>query len=99
MVRERRLLGAEEAVRRLTGLPAAVLGLSDRGAIRVGARADLAAFDAARFGEQATTFQPNRIAVGMRHVVVNGVPTLVDDELTGERAGDVIRRPGPPIAF
>jgi len=92
MVRERAALSAEEAVHRLTGLPAEVLGLSDRGAIRVGARADIAAFDPASFSERATTFEPNQPATGMRHVVVNGAATLADGDFTGVRAGEVIKR-------
>jgi N-acyl-D-amino-acid deacylase len=96
MVEERRALSAAEAVHRLTGLPAEVLGLADRGAIRVGARADIAVFDARSFTERATTFEPNRTATGMRHVVVNGVVTLVDGDFTGDRAGEVIRRRATP---
>lgn len=92
MVKERKLFTAEEAVHRLTGLPASVLGLADRGAIRIGARADIAVFDPAAFTERATTFEPNRPATGMRHVVVNGRVSLADGELTGERSGEVIRR-------
>ena len=71
-VRERKLLSPQEAVRRLTSLPAARLGLTDRGAIRKGARADLAVFDPSMFAERGTTLEPNRTAVGMRHVLVNG---------------------------
>lgn len=92
MVRDWKLLKPEEAVRRLTGLPASILGLSDRGAIRVGARADVAVFDAAGFGERGTTFEPNQIASGMRHVIVNGVSTMTNGKLTGSRAGEVLRR-------
>ncbi|MBL8698849.1 MAG: amidohydrolase family protein [Alphaproteobacteria bacterium] len=92
MVRERGALSAEAAVHRLTGLPAEVLGLSDRGAIRVGARADIAVFDPEAFSERATTFEPNQTATGMRHVVVNGVVTLADGDFTGVRAGEVIKR-------
>ncbi len=92
MVRERGALSAAEAVHRLTGMPAQVLGLADRGALRAGARADIAGFDPAVFGERATTFEPNQPATGMRHVVVNGVETLRDGILTGARGGEVIRR-------
>ena len=49
-------------------------------------------FDAERFTERGTTFEPNRLATGVRHVLVNGVHTLRDGELTGERAGQVLRR-------
>lgn len=92
MVRETRTFAPEEAIHRLTQLPATVLGLSDRGMIAVGAQADIVAFDSARFGEQGTLAEPNRIAQGMRHVVVNGVVTLRDGRLTGARGGQVLRR-------
>jgi N-acyl-D-aspartate/D-glutamate deacylase len=92
LVRDWRLLKPEEAVHRLTGMPAKILGLSDRGAIRVGARADIAVFSAEEFGERGTTFEPNQLAHGMRHVVVNGVATLSDGALTGARAGQVLRK-------
>ncbi|MGE0798703.1 MAG: amidohydrolase family protein [Lautropia sp.] len=95
MVRQRRLLSVEEAVHRLTGFPADTLGLRERGRIAVGMAADLAVFDAASFRAQAETFEPNRLATGMRHVIVNGVSTLRDGVLTGRRAGQVIRRGGP----
>lgn len=92
MVRETSLLTPAEAVHRLTGMPAARLGLRDRGALRRGARADVAVFEPESFGERATTFEPNQLATGMRHVVVNGAVTLRDGALTGERAGAVLRR-------
>jgi len=92
MVHERRLLKAEEAVHRLTMMPAKRLGLTDRGKIAEGCRADIAVFDAARFQATATTFEPNQLARGMRHVVVNGVVTLREGSLTGSRGGQVLRR-------
>ena|SRR5438128_2608500 len=92
MVEEERLLAPAEAVHRLTGQPAARLGLSDRGVLRPGARADVVVFDPARFRDRGTTFEPNRLADGVRHVIVNGVQTLRDGALTGERAGMVLRR-------
>jgi N-acyl-D-amino-acid deacylase len=92
MVREHRLLSPAEAVFRLTGLPAGRLGLADRGVLRPGARADVVVFDADEYGERGTTFDPNRLAAGVVHVVVNGAPALKDGEVSGERAGQVIRR-------
>ncbi len=92
MVHERKLLSAAEAVHRLTGFPARTLGLADRGRIADGWCADLAVFDPLEFRATATTFEPNQLARGMRHVVVNGVVTLKDGQLTGERGGEVIRR-------
>ena len=91
-VRETQMLNPQQAVRRLTSLPASRLGLSDRGIIREGAWADLAIFDPLTFGERGTTFEPNQVAVGMRHVIVNGVVTLKDGEMTGQRGGHVLRR-------
>jgi N-acyl-D-aspartate/D-glutamate deacylase len=91
-VREQGLISAPEAVRRLTQLPANRLGLTDRGVLRLGAWADLAIFDPATFGEQGTTLQPNQVATGMKHVVVNGIVTLRDGKLTGARGGRVLRR-------
>jgi N-acyl-D-aspartate/D-glutamate deacylase len=94
MVRERGLLSPAEAVRRLTGLPAERLGLTDRGQIREGARADVVVFDPKRYAERATTREPNRLADGVVHVLVNGVASLIDGRLTSERAGSVIRLAG-----
>ncbi len=91
-VRDRAFFSAAEAVRRLTSVPAAILGLSDRGRLEVGRRADVAIFDAAQFGEASSTFEPNRLARGMHHVIVNGRLTLREGQLTGERAGCVLRR-------
>jgi N-acyl-D-aspartate/D-glutamate deacylase len=92
-VRDTGMLTPQEAVRRLTSLPAGRLGLSDRGVLRPEACADLAVFDPQVFGERGTTFEPNQVAEGMRHVVVNGIPTLLDG-LTGRRGGQVLRRTG-----
>jgi N-acyl-D-amino-acid deacylase len=92
MVNEEKLLTAAEAVHRLTGQPAERIGLTDRGVLREGARADVVAFDPAAFRERGTVFEPNLLADGMRHVIVNGVPTLRDGGLTGDRAGMVLRK-------
>jgi N-acyl-D-aspartate/D-glutamate deacylase len=92
MVHERKLLKPAEAVQRLTQMPARRLGLADRGQIREGYRADIAVFDADGFQAAASTFEPNQLARGMRHVIVNGVHTLRDGSLTGSRGGQVIRR-------
>jgi N-acyl-D-amino-acid deacylase len=93
MVREERLLDPAEAVHRLSGAPAERIGLSDRGRLVPGARADVVVFDPHGFEERGTTFEPNLLAAGMRHVLVNGVPALRDGQLTGARAGEVLRRP------
>ena len=92
MVHERKLLTPAQAVQRLTQMPARRLGLADRGMLKEGNRADIAVFDAGTFQATATTFEPNQLARGMKHVVVNGVHTLRDGSLTGSRGGQVIRR-------
>jgi N-acyl-D-amino-acid deacylase len=92
MVRDERLLSPAEAVHRLTGQPAERIGLSDRGVLREGARADVVVFDPSAFAERGTVFEPNLLAEGMRHVIVNGVPTMRDGLLTGDRGGMVLRR-------
>lgn len=94
MVRDEKLLTPAEAVHKLTAQPAARLGLPDRGVLRPGARADVTIFDGDSFAERGTTFEPNQLATGVRHVLVNGVHTLRDGELTGERGGQVLRRYG-----
>jgi N-acyl-D-aspartate/D-glutamate deacylase len=90
-VREKKVLSLEEAVRRLTSLPANRIGVKDRGVIRKGAWADIAIFDPNTFGECATVFEPNQLATGMRHVLVNGVVTLRNGERTGMHGGHVLR--------
>ncbi|HET8605442.1 MAG TPA: amidohydrolase family protein [Gaiellaceae bacterium] len=92
MVRDERLLSPAEAVHRLTGAPAERIGLADRGVLRQGARADVAVFDPEVFADRGTTFEPNRLAEGMRHVLVNGVPALRGGQPTGSRTGQVLRR-------
>jgi N-acyl-D-amino-acid deacylase len=101
-VRDERLVPLQEAVRRLTSLPAANLGIRERGALRVGYHADLAIFDPATIADRATFEEPHRYAVGMRHVFVNGGQVLADGEPTGATPGRVVRGPGwnrcPPAA-
>ena len=92
MVRETGTFTAEEAIHKITGMPAAVLGLKDRGVIRAGAWADLAIFDPKTFGETGTTFEPNQLAIGMKHVIVNGEIGMRDGRITGKRTGQVLRR-------
>jgi N-acyl-D-amino-acid deacylase len=71
-VRERNVLSLADAVHRMTGVPARVFGLADRGAIRVGARADLVLFDAATVIDRATFEAPTETALGIKQVWVNG---------------------------
>jgi N-acyl-D-aspartate/D-glutamate deacylase len=91
-VRQEKVLSLPEAIHRLTGAPAERLGLTDRGVVRTGARADLAVFDPQAFREEGTTFDPSRLATGMDTVIVNGAVALSRGELTGARNGEVLRR-------
>jgi len=93
-VRDEKLVPLPEAIRRLTSLPAANLGLKDRGTLAVGAFADVVAFDPAAMADKATYEQPHQYAVGMRHVVVNGVPVLRDGEHTGATPGRALKGSG-----
>ncbi len=92
MVRDERLLSPAQAVHKLTGQPAARLGLGGRGVLAPGAYADVTVFDPARFEDRGTTFEPNQLADGVVHVFVNGVHTLRNGGPTGERGGRVLRR-------
>jgi N-acyl-D-aspartate/D-glutamate deacylase len=93
-VREVKLLSLPEAIHKMTGAPAAVLGLVDRGLIREGFAADLTVFDPATVGERGTYDDPHRYATGIRTVLVNGVAVIDDGEHTGALPGRVLRR-GP----
>ncbi|MET9261733.1 D-aminoacylase [Amycolatopsis sp. NPDC004079] len=86
------VLPLEEAVRRMTSLPAANLRLTDRGVLRPGAFADVTVFDPAAVRDNATYLDPHRYADGMRHVLVNGQPALRDGKPTGVLAGRAVRR-------
>ena len=83
-----------DAIRRMTSFPAANLRLDRRGSLAIGSFADVVAFDAATIADHATYEQPHRYATGMRHVLVNGTPVLVDGEHTDARPGRVVRGPG-----
>jgi dihydroorotase/N-acyl-D-amino-acid deacylase len=92
-VRERRLLTLEDAVRKMTSLPANRLGLRDRGLIRPGMKADLVVFDPAAIADRATFLDPHRYAVGVHHVILNGRPAMLSGKLTGARPGRVLYGP------
>lgn len=92
MVNQEGLLTPAEAVRRLTGMPAERLGLKDRGVLRPRAAADVVVFDPESLSPRGTTFEPNQLAGGVAHVIVNGVVTLLDGILTGRRGGQVLRK-------
>ncbi len=90
-VRERNVLGLEEAIRKMTSYPASILGLADRGVIRPGAAADLVVFDPHRIGSRATYGDPRRPAEGIDLVMVNGRPVMEDGRLLPSNPGTVLR--------
>lgn len=90
-VRRRGVLSLEEAVRKMTSWPARRMGLSDRGLLREGLRADVIVFDADAVEDHASWTAPMRPATGIADVIVNGVLTLDQGRHTGARAGMVLR--------
>jgi N-acyl-D-amino-acid deacylase len=93
-VRDEKVIQLQEAVRRLTGLPATNLELDRRGFLREGMFADVVVFDPATIADRATFEKPHQYAVGMKHVFVNGVHVLKDGEHTGARPGRALWGPG-----
>jgi len=91
-VRERGVLPLEEAVRKMTSLAAANVGIRDRGVVRAGAHADLVLFDPATILDLATPTDPRALSRGVARVWVNGREVLRDGKATGERPGRVVRR-------
>jgi N-acyl-D-amino-acid deacylase len=91
-VREERLLGLEEAVHRMTGMPAARLGLRDRGVLADGHAADLVVFDPETVRTPATFDEPRQFPVGIPYVIVNGTIVIDDGVHTGATPGRALRR-------
>jgi N-acyl-D-amino-acid deacylase len=93
-VRDERLLTLEQAVHKMTGQPAARVGLKDRGVLRAGAYADITVFDPARVRDLATFEQPNQYPEGIEYVVVNGQLEVDGGKRTHVNAGRPLRGPG-----
>ena len=91
-VREERLLGLEEAIHRMTGMPAARLGLRDRGLLADGLAADLVLFDPATVRTPATYDEPRQFPIGIPYVIVNGTVVIDNGEHTGATPGRALRR-------
>jgi N-acyl-D-amino-acid deacylase len=93
-VRDERVISIEEAVRRLTSLPAETLKIASRGRLQPGYFADVVVFDPATIQDHATFEKPHQYSTGVSHVFVNGVHVLRDGEHTGAKPGRVVRGPG-----
>ncbi|MGI8992052.1 MAG: N-acyl-D-amino-acid deacylase family protein [Bryobacteraceae bacterium] len=88
--RERKVLTLEDAVHRMSAIPANRLGLEDRGLLRPGMKADIVIFDPATVADRATYLEPHQYAVGFRDVIVDGVPVLDEGKITASRPGRVL---------
>jgi dihydroorotase/N-acyl-D-amino-acid deacylase len=93
-VREDKLITLEDAIRKMSALPAQKLRLADRGVLKAGMWADMVVFDPATITDKATFAEPNQLSVGMDYVLVNGVPVIAGGKATGARPGKVLRGAG-----
>ncbi len=93
-VREENIITIEEAIYKLTLLPATNLKIKKRGALKIGFYADITIFDPAKIQDQATFEKPHQYATGMVHVFVNGTQVLKNGEHTGALPGRFVRGPG-----
>lgn len=90
-VRETKVLSLEDAIRKMTSLPAKTFELSERGEIREGYWADLVVFNPKKVKDNATYNDPHHFSSGFKYVFVNGVPVVRNDKHTGERPGKPLR--------
>jgi N-acyl-D-amino-acid deacylase len=93
-VREDKLLSLEEAIRKMSALPAQKMRLADRGVLKAGMWADVVVFDPETITDAATFAQPNQLSVGMDYVLVNGVAVIAGGKATNALPGKVLRGPG-----
>ena len=90
-VREQKVISLEEAIRKMTSLPAAQFGFADRGRLAAGKAADVVVFDAGTVGDRATYAEPHQYPTGIVHVLVNGVVVVRGGTQTDARPGQVLR--------
>lgn len=93
-VRERHVIPLEEAIRRMTSLPAQRFNLTDRGLLRPGYAADIVLFDEKTVADKATYNQPHAYTTGISWVLVNGTPVVENNRHTGQRPGQLLMGPG-----
>jgi len=93
-VRGEKIITLQEAIRRMTSLPAYNMGIDHRGQLTEGFFADVVVFDAERIADQATFEEPHQYATGVRHVFINGAQVLRNGQHTGAKPGRVVRGPG-----
>jgi len=90
-VRDEKVLRLEDAIRKMTSLPASTFRIKQRGELREGNWADIVVFDSARIADNATYKDPHHLSTGFKFVFVNGVPVVENDQHTGARPGKVLR--------
>jgi N-acyl-D-amino-acid deacylase len=93
-VREEKVLTLEDAIRKMSSLPAQRVRLTDRGVLKAGMWADVVIFDPATVRDLATFDNPNQLSQGMEYVLVNGVPVIAESKMTGKLPGKVLRGAG-----
>ena len=93
-VRDEKIISLEEAIRKMTSLPASNLRIQGRGQLSLGYFADIVVFDPTAIQDHATYEEPHQYATGMHHVWVNGTRVLADGDHTGAMPGRVVRGPG-----
>ena len=91
-VREKKIIGLEEAIRKLATMPAERFGFTNRGMIKEGYWADIVIFDPSKVGDKATFDSPHQYSIGFRYVLVNGHLVVNEGEPTGARPGKVLRK-------
>jgi N-acyl-D-amino-acid deacylase len=92
-VRERKIIGLEDAIRRMTSLPAQKFGFKNRGLLREGMAADIIIFDSETVNDQSTYERPHAYSTGIQYVIVNGKLTLKLMQYTGVRNGKILHGP------
>jgi len=93
-VRDEHALTLSDAIRKFSALPAQREHLVDRGVLKLGMWADLVVFDADTIHEVATFEDPNQLSIGMKYVLVNGIPVIDMGEMTGALPGQILHGPG-----
>ncbi len=97
-VKDLKAISLPFAIRSMTGLPARIIGLEDRGLLREGFKADVVIFDYERLRDRATVLEPDLYSEGVDYVMVNGVLTIDNGEFTDALPGEVVLRAGRPVS-
>ena len=96
-VRNLKLISLEDAIRKMTSLPAQTFGFRDRGMIREGFAADIVIFDEKTIMDQATFDKPHQYPLGITYVLVNGAVVMENNQITEARPGMALRGPGSTL--